>query len=119
MALALSEQHHAGVATGRRLLDAPPEGPRGQRQLERAASARAASARADAMNSAAGAYGKLKGMLAVLALRAEQMLHTVLLLGCLTMFASVCILLSLCGRADSASELQAPLQPADEYRHWM
>jgi len=86
-------------------------GQRGQLQLELAQSARAG---ADATNSTAGAYGKLKGMFDMLSLRAEQMLQTVFVLGCLTMLASVCILLSLCGRADRASELQAPLQPADE-----
>jgi len=128
IALALWEKHHTKFATGRRLLDAPQGGQPAQPaqlQLELAQRARAgagamnSTARADAINSTAGAYGKLKGMFAILSLRAEQMLQTVFLLGCLTMFASVCILLSLCGRTDRASELQAPLQPADEYRYWM
>lgn len=111
MALASWEKYHKEFATRRHLLDAPQGGQRGQQQLELAVSGRAG---ADSMNSTAGAYGKLKGVFEVLSLRAEQMLEAVFVLGCVTMLASVCITLSLCGRADRASELRAPLQPADE-----
>ena len=111
MALASWEKYHKEFATRQHLLDAPQGGQRGQQQLELAVSGRAG---ADAMNSTAGEYGKLKGVFEVLSLRAEQLLEAVFMLGCVTMLASVCITLSLCGRADRASELRAPLQPADE-----
>ena len=111
MALASWEKYHKEFATGQHLLDAPQGGQQGQQQLELAVSSRAG---ADAMNSTAGEYGKLKGVFEVLSLRAEQLLEAVFMLGCVTMLASVCITLSLCGRADRASELRAPLQPADE-----
>ena len=111
MALASWEKYHKEFATGQHLLDAPQGGQQGQQQLELAVIGRAG---VDAMNSTAGAYGKLKGVFEVLSLRAEQMLEAVFVLGCVTMLASVCITLSLCGPADRASELWSLLQPADK-----
>jgi hypothetical protein len=129
MALDSWQARHKEFAARRHLLDAAQDGQRGQEgqegqrmqrghgvQIEQKKLALAVSGRAgaDAMNSTAGAYGKLKGVFEVLSLRAEQMLEAVFALGCVTMLASVCITLSLCGRADRASELRAPLQPVDE-----
>jgi hypothetical protein len=127
MALESWKARHKDFATRRHLLDAAQEGQEGQEgqrmqrghgvQIEQKKLALAVSGRAgsDATNAtAAAADAKFRVVFEVLSLRAEQMLEAVFALGCVTILASLCITVWICGRADRASELRAPLQAAGE-----